>query len=285
MSIVVLLLLFGIGAMLKNPVRLLLYGERAQGTVVGMKGEESAPVQAVTVTFVTEAGNRISVTSSNSFSSPSMKIGEKVTVVYNRANPKNAAFLTWKEFAFGPMMLFGFTAFVVLLWICCILISKDPRLDDPFHLLPAAIAQFNLNPVRFPLFFILAILIPSCGAATYILSKQGLDIRSNGIRVSGQVSGYKHVRSRLNDRSASSGTFATVDYKDASGTSHTIRRALAKPLSRLKIGDQVAIIYPIRHPDKGVVNTWDEFYLGPLFFGFITVAFLALLFLVLKGMV
>ena len=71
----------------------------------------------------------------------------------------------------------------------------------------------------------------------------------------------------MNDGSEASGVFPMIKYNDATGTSHTIRRSLAKPMSSLKSGDVVEVIYPIRHPDKGVVNTWDEFWPVPIFLG------------------
>ena len=74
-----------------------------------------------------------------------------------------------------------------------------------------------------------------------------------------------------------------IAYRDTSGEEHIIRRTLAKPVSRLVTGDEVEVLYPARHPARGVVNTWDEFYLMPMFFGLLTIAFLVLLRGLLSG--
>ena len=70
-----------------------------------------------------------------------------------------------------------------------------------------------------------------------------------------------------------------------SGDTHTIRGSLAWPLSRLSTGDMVEVIYPARQPKQGVLNVWYEFWPAPVFFAAMTLAFLALLRLVLKGSV
>jgi len=129
----------------------------------------------------------------------------------------------------------------------------------------------------------LSCVIPLCGGATYVLSKQALDLRSNGIKAVGHVIGTQRERSRLSDGSTASAVFPMIAYKDASGTAYTIRRSTARPLSRLKTGDAVEVIYLARHPDKGIVNAWDELYLVPLFFGSMTLAFLVWFRLVLSG--
>jgi hypothetical protein len=159
-----------------------------------------------------------------------------------------------------------------LIWIGCILI--DPAFPgDPFHLLPAVIAHFRLTP-RFALFSVLSLGIPACGLGTYVFSIHALDLRANGIKAIGHVIGFQRESSRLNDGSRANGVFPMITYEDASGTAHTIRRSLAKPLSRLQSGDVVEIIYLARHPDQGVVNTWDELYFVPLILGSFTFAFL-----------
>jgi len=145
-------------------------------------------------------------------------------------------------------------------------------MDDPFHLLPAVISHFRLNPFRFPALFVLSIAIPVCGLGTYLTLKTAIGLHSEGIRASGHVVGSQTVSASLNDGSKGSGVFPMITFNDASGVQHTIRRSLAKPLSRLKPGDEVEIIYPASNPDKGVVNTWDEFWPPPLFFGFMMLA-------------
>lgn len=74
-----------------------------------------------------------------------------------------------------------------------------------------------------------------------------------------------------------------IGYKDGTNTPHRIRRSLALPFSRLKTADLVEVIYPAGQPDKGVVNTWDELFLVPLFWAFMTLAFLVLFRHMLNG--
>jgi hypothetical protein len=74
-----------------------------------------------------------------------------------------------------------------------------------------------------------------------------------------------------------------ISYEDVSGTAYTIRSSTVTWLSRLKTGDVVEVIYPPRRPGEGILNTWGELYPPPLFFGFMTLAFLVLFGLVLNG--
>jgi hypothetical protein len=293
LSAIVFLLLFATGAILLNPIRLLLTGQRTEGTVVGMKtnsgmSDTAGPdsLQSPMVEFVTSTGERIRVSGRSYSTVPSAHLGDKITVAYSLSNPKNAQFLLLKEFPLGPVgFMLGFIVFILLIWISCIMVMNAPEYGDPFHLLTAAITRFHLNPVLFPLMFLLSVVIPYCGVATYVLSKQAIDLRTNGIKVVGYVIGYQGKSTRMNNGTVANGVFPMISYKDASGTSHTIRRSLAKQLSRLKTGDMVEIIYPARYPGQGVVNTWDEFYPVPLFFGLMTLAFLFLLRLTLRGLV
>ena len=64
---------------------------------------------------------------------------------------------------------------------------------------------------------------------------------------------------------------------------HTICRSLAKPLSRLRAGDPIEVIYPKNDPKRAIVNTWDELWLVPLFFGLFLIAAIFLLVHVCKG--
>jgi hypothetical protein len=109
------------------------------------------------------------------------------------------------------------------------------------------------------------------------------DLRSDGIKAVGHVTGIERVYAKSNDGTTGSGMFPMIDFEDASGKPHTIKRSLAKPLSRLKEGDKVEVIYLAKKPDQGRVNTWDEFWPAPIFFGFCSIAFLVLLVLVLNG--
>ncbi|MDP3462264.1 MAG: DUF3592 domain-containing protein [Bacteroidales bacterium] len=288
-SAVVLALLFLTGVLLKNPVRLFLTGKKTTGMLVGIDtttrfsdSPEANSLQSPIVEFVTSGGEKVTITSRSYTPSISISVGDPVALLYNESNPQDAQLLMWREFI-GAFFTLGFTLLIILMWISAILISGDTKLDDPFHLLPALIDHFRLNPFRFPIIFLLSLVIPLCGFGTYILTKQAIDLRSHGIIVPGHVVGYQESKSKMNDGSEASGVFPMIKYKDATGTSHTIRRSLGKPLSRLKSGDVVEVIYPIRHPGKGVVNTWDEFWPAPIFFGFLMVAFLVCFVLVLKG--
>lgn len=283
LSGVVLLLLFAVVLILKNPVFLLITGERSQGVVVGMD-TSSASLQSPIVEFVTSTGERVRVKSRTSTKSPSVRVGDAVTVAYNPSQPSDAQFLLWSEF-FLVFFILGFIGFVLLIWVSAVLISGEPANGDPFGLLSAVISHFRLNPFRFPVLFMLLLVIPLCGRATYVFFNQALDLRSNGIKVAGYVTGSEWTNSTLNDGSNASGEHSAIAYKDVSGTEHAIRSSAVTWLSRLKTGDVVEVIYLPRNPDKGVVNTWDELWLVPLVFGSFTVAFLVLLFLVLNGTV
>ena len=291
LSAIVLLLLFLSGYIMKNSVRLLISGKRAQGIVVGMDSSSrltsdtpKALLQTPLVEFVTSEGEHIEVHGRSYSLKPSSKTGDEIKVAYEKSNPKNAQLLLWGEFPLGPAgFLLGFAVVIILMWMGGILISEDPTLDDPLHLLPNMIAHFHLNPVRFPVLFILFFAIPTCVVGTYWTYKTTADLRSNGIKAIGHVTGIERVYAKSNDGTTGSGMFPMVDFEDASGTSHTIRRSLAKPLSRLKVGDKVEVIYLTKKPDQGRVNTWDEFWPAPIFFGFCSIAFLVLLFLVLSG--
>jgi hypothetical protein len=291
LSVIVLLLLFLSGYVLQNSVRLLITGKRAQGIVVGMDSAArsttdtvKAPLLSPLVEFVTSDGKHIKVSGRSYSLTPSSRIGDEINVAYNRSNPKNAQLLLWGEFPLGPAgLLLGFAIVLIMMWMGGILISNDPKLDDPFHLLPNVIAHFHLNPVRFPVLFILFFAIPSCVVGTYWTYKITTDLRSNGIKAIGHVTGIERVYAKSNDGTTGSGMFPMVDFEDASGKLHTIQRSLAKPLSRLKVGDKVEVIYLAKKPDQGRVNTWDEFWPAPIFFGFCSIAFLVLLVLVLSG--
>ena len=164
-----------------------------------------------------------------------------------------------------------------------ILISDDPTLDDPLHLLPIVISHLHLNPVRYIVLFVLFFAIPACMAGTYWTSQRAIDMLTNGIKTVGYVTGTERVYSKSSDGKTGSGVFPMITFKDASGTEHNIHGSTAKPLSRLKTGDEVEVIYLASSPNRGVVNTWYEFWIPPMFFGFMSVALLVLLFLVLSG--
>ena len=291
LSILVLLLLVLSGYIMQNSVRLLLTGKRSLGIVVGMDSAShsanvpvTAPLLSPLVEFVTSDGEHIKFSGRSYSVKPSSRIGDEVRVAYSGSNPKNAQLLIWNEFPVVPAgFILSFAIVIILMWIAGILISNDPTLDDPFHLLPAFIAHFHLNPVRFPVLFILFFAIPACFGGTYWTYQMAADLRANGIKVIGHVTGTKRVYSRSNDGTLGSGVFPMVDFEDKSGITHTIRRTLAKPLSRLAAGDEVEVIYLAKKPDQGRVNTWDEFWPYPIFLGFCSIAFLVLFILVVYG--
>jgi hypothetical protein len=290
MSIIVLILIFALGAILKNSVSLLITGKRAVGTVVGIdstmrfSSNGEGPMVSPLVEFATAKGELIKVTGQHYSSSTSVHVGDIVSLVYSRSNPKNIQFLKVREFPIMPVgVVLGFVLFILLVWIGVILVSEDRTLGDPLHLLTNVIDRFKINPVRFPFYLIMSLVIPGCLISTYVLTKDLMNLLSNGIKVEGVVTGIKYSSSRLNNGDKASGIFPMIDYKDASGTLHTIRRSLAKPLSRLIAGDKVEVIYPPARPGEGVVNTWDELYPPPLFFGLFLLAMLTLLRLVLIG--
>lgn len=284
-SFLVLLLLFAAGAILWNPIRLLVKGKITEGSVVEIKEtstttSEQKPLQKPVFEFISSSGERIKVTSRSS--STTANVGDKAKIVYNPSNPRDAEILQWKEFL-AVIIIMGFALVIIAVWIAAILISDNSTLDDPFNLLPKLIAQFRLNKARFPVLFILTLTIPICVFSTFIFTKNSIDLKSNGIKVIGEVIGSERLYSTSNDRRTGSGIFPLIRYKDLSGTFHTIHRATAKPFSRLKEGDKVEVIYPVQFPNKGVVNCWDELWLGSLFFGFTSLAFICLLGLILNG--
>lgn len=139
---VVLLLLFAVGAILKNPVRLLITGERTEGIVVGMA--KSGSLQAPIFEFVTSTGERVSAEGRSYSAWNSARVGDTFTVAYDPSHPKNAQLLSLGQFPLGIAgILLGFAAFIILIWISRIL-AGDSTFDDPLHLLPAVISHFRL---------------------------------------------------------------------------------------------------------------------------------------------
>lgn len=291
LSLIVLVLLFLSGYIMKNSVNLLVTGKRAQGIVVGMdsssittSGKVKEQLLSPLVEFVTTDGEHIRVSGRSYSPAPSAQIGDEIKVAYDKSNPKNTQLLLWREFPLGPAgLLLGFAIVIIMMWMGGILISHDPKLDDPLHLLPIVVAHLHLNPARYIILFVLFFAIPTCVVGTYWTSQRAINMLANGIKVVGYVTGSERVYSRSNDGTTGSGVFPTITFKDASGMEHNIHGSTAKPLSRLKTGDKVEVIYLANSPDRGVVNTWYEFWFPPVFFGFMAGAMLILLFLVLSG--
>jgi hypothetical protein len=291
LSVIVLVLLFFSGYIMKNSVRLLVTGKRAQGIVVGMDSSSrvatdttKAPLLSPLVEFVTSEGEHIKVHGRSYSLKPSSETGDEIKVAYDKSNPKNAQILLWGEFPIGPAgFLLGFAIILVMMWMGGILIPDDPKLDDPLHLLPIVVAHLHLNPVRYIVLFVLFFAIPACVIGTYWTSQRAIDCLKNGIKAVGYVTGTERVYARSNDGTTGSGVFPMITFKDASGTEHNVHGSTAKPLSRLKTGDKVEVIYLANNPNRGVVNTWYEFWFPPMFFGFVVGAMLVLLVLILSG--
>ena len=291
LSVIVLVLLFFSGYIMKNSVHLFITGERAQGIVVGMHSLSRSTTDTITapsltplVEFVTSEGEHIKVHGRSYSLKPSSQTGDEINVAYDKLNPNNAQLLLWGEFPLAPAgTLLGFAIVLVMMWMGGILISDDPKLDDPLHLLPIVISHLHLNPVRYIVLFVLFFAIPACMTGTYWTYQRAVDMLTNGIKAVGYVTGNERVYSKSNDGTTGSGVFPTITFKDATGTEHFIHGSTVKPLSRLKPGDKVEIIYLANSPNRGVVNTWYEFWIPPLFFGFVVCAMLALLVLVLSG--
>ncbi len=292
LSGIVLLLLFLVAAILKNPVFLLLAGERSQGIVVGMatssaslsKTDAAGVLQSPIVEFVTSTGERVRVSGRSYSTSPTLSVGDAVTVAYDPTQPRAAQFLLWSEFPLGIAgFILGFAGFVLLLWMCGVLISKDPALADPFGLLPAVIAHFRLNPLRFPLLFMLSVGSIAGAPLTYMYSKPALDLQFNGITAIGHVTGSRTTRSSSN-RSV---TAPEIAFKDASGMAYEILGSASggSLSSPLEIDTVVEVIYLASNPGKGRLNVWSELWLAPLLGGSMTLGFFVALCLVLSGRV
>jgi hypothetical protein len=280
LSILVLLLLFGLVMFLKRPALLLISGNKSKGVVVAIKtnGEVKAPV----IEFTTVKGEHVKIISPTSTPDPSIRIGDQVTVAYKPSAPQDALPLMFRELTLAWWIL-GFIAFILLIWISALLMAPEGGLDDPFHFLSRMIADLKLSPTRFPLYFMLPIVIFCTGLAAWVTMKDAIELRTAGIKVQGYVTGTEVSSTTLSDHTTAKGEFAVIRYTDAHGAGHTIDRALAKPLSRLKTGDVVEVIYPPKRPDLGVVNTWDEFFVAPLVFTFFFLAFLSMGVLLVLG--
>lgn len=276
----VLLLLFLNGAIRKRPVLLLLTGNRTTGMVVGWK--QDGTVKAPIVEFVAKAGVRVRVTGLVSTAKHSVREGDKVAVFFRASDTQSPQILLLNEFRASADFL-GIMGFMVVVWMVAILMSGDAGFGDPLRLLPRLLDQLHLNPVRDPQLFILFLVIPGCGLASRALFREAVEMRTQGIRVVGQVTKFSSGFSRLADGRLASGSFPMIAYDDSSESMHTIRRSAAWPLARLHVGDAVEVIYLARRPEKGIVDTWDELYLVPVFFGVMMLGFLGILVGVFKG--
>lgn len=279
LTAMVLGLLFLNVAILKRPVLLLLTGNRATGVVVGWK--EDGTVKAPIVEFTPHAGKHARVTGLVGTAKHSVREGDKVTVLYRASDPQYAQLLLLKEFLSAAVFL-GIMGFIVIVMMVAILMEPEAGFGDPLGLLARLVDHLHFNPIRVPQYFILGLVIPGCAIATKLLLKDAAEMRAHGIRVVGRVSefasGYSRVASGL-----LGGSFPMITYEDSTGLVHAIRGKTAWPLTRLRVGDAVEIIYLARRPDKGVVNCWDELYLAPVVFGGFMLAFSGIFVGVLRG--
>ena len=273
----ILLCLIGIAALVKDPIHLVLTGKRAEGKVVqfdtlsksyyGPTGENIE--RAAVIEFVTDNGRLMHIRSRVSVGSDfePTPIGEKVQVAYNPLNPKDIQIMRWKESPLiGVLFIFGFIAFILMIWIVGISMSGDSTLDDPFHLLPKVIANFKTLPYLI-IGGIFVLIIFVCIAATFTLSNTTHVLVSTGLKAQGIVEDMDNETSSLASGGTGSGTFAYIKFKDVKNAEYTIKYSVAKPFSCLEIGDSVEVIYPAEYPDSAVVNNWMELYFPQYFFG------------------
>lgn len=282
LTIIICLLLFAAGAILKSSISLLLTGKRAIAIVVGFDSRDN--VQSPVFEFFTSAGEKIKTRSRSYTSSHSVKVGDKVSVAYNEKNPADAQLLSFMEFPLIPAgMILGFTAIIIMFWISFIMLSNEPEFSDSFGLLPAVISHFKLNPLRFSQLFVLYLVIPLCGIGSYIYTKYALEMLSDGVKVYGHVIGAKEAEIRETEKEIIfDGEYPMIAYIDSSGTEHIIKGSLIKQLSRLEKGDIVEVIYPVGHPEEGIINAWYELWPPPLFLGFMMFGFIFILIFFVK---
>jgi hypothetical protein len=280
MTAIVLFLLFLNGAILKRPVLLLLTGTRTTGVVMGWK--QDSTVKTPIVEFLAGAGVRVRVAGRVSTPSSSLHEGDAVTVFFRASDPEYAQLLLLKEFLSSAVFL-GITAFLVLFWMVAIMMSGDRGFGDPLGLIPRLVDHAQLNPVRFPQLFILALVVSGCAIAANSLYRDAVELRTQGIHVVGHVTDFGSRGSRLASGVSANGWFPMIEYEDTSGSTRTIRRSLAWPLTRLHTGDAVGVIYLARRPEKGIVDCWDELYLPAVVFGLFMLAFGGIFVGVLRG--
>ncbi len=173
LSAIVLLLLFGMGAMLVKPAKLLIIGKKAKGIVIGFDKKENKQkdtMVAPIVQFKTAEGELITMKSSASTNGTSIKIGDILTVFYNPSQPSNAQLIQWREFI-GSGILALFVIPTLCLWISGMLIAPSLKIGDPFNILSSIIYNCNLSPWRFPIYFMLPLVIFSCAVGTYAISQ------------------------------------------------------------------------------------------------------------------
>lgn len=291
LSGIILILLIGIAALVKDPIRLVLTGKRAEGKVVqsdtlsksyGPLGENI--LRATAFEFVTEKGRLIHIRSKDANNLKPLPNGETIQVAYDQLNPEDCQILRWKESPLiGVVALFGFIAVILMMQIVGISVSEDGSLDDPFHLLPKVIANFKTLPYLIT-GGILVLIIFVCIATTFTLSNATRALVSTGLKAQGIVDDMSDETSVLVSGGTGSGTFAFIKFKDKDNAEHTIKYSVAKPFSGLEIGDAVEVIYPAEYPDSAVVNNWMELYFVQYFFGICSLLMLLGVFFAIRSL-
>ena len=276
-------MLYLVMTILKNSINLIFTGKKVTGIVVGVKNSDS--LSSPIVQFKTTFGKQIKVNSRTYSKSTGVTIGENVKLFYDLKNPNNAQLLMWREF-YIIVFLLGFIIFIIIMWICGFLVAPDSGFDDPLHILSSSIGYYHSSPWRLPVFFILFCTISFTGIGSYITFKSAIDLSNNGIKVPGLVIGTQWTKQRVQNGSIyAAAEFPTISFMDLSGKKYTIRSSTSTTLSRLKKGDRLEVIYPLNHPNLGVVNTWDEIYLVPFVLALFFIAFSSLLILLLTGII
>ena len=289
-SIFELVLMVIIFIILMSPVKLLISGNLTKGTVTALASIPSSktnieadPLHTPIVEFYTSSGEKISIEGSSSMPTSPFKVGDAVSLVYSPANPKRTQILSWTELPLIPAgFVLLFFIFALFIWISLILIKGDHSFDDPLGLLPWMISHFHLNPVRFPLIFILSLALPGSIIGTYVLTKEGLNLRAHGIRVIGHVQGRDDTFGALEYFNIKGGA-VFVTFQDKDGETIDIKTSLRRQYTLLKPGEAVEIIYPVNKPHSAKLNTWSEIFLPPAIFGFFVVLFLIVVFALIKG--
>ena len=278
----VLLMFYLVLKILENPINLILTGKKTIGTVVAFQKDTSlvSPV----VQFTDILGKYVKVSGRTYSKSAGVEIGDEVLLFYDIRNPKDAQLLMWREFYIIGFLI-GFIAFIVLLWISCFLIAPQSGFDDPLNILSSVIGFYHSDPWRIPLYFILFCTIFFTGSGTYITLKNGISLRTNGIKVIGLVEDTQWSEKRIeSDNEYEPAEFVMISYNVA-GKTYTVPRSVTKPFTQLQKGDSVELIYPLNQPNLAVVNTWDEVYLVSFVLSLFFIAFTSLLLLLWTGQI
>ena len=291
LSVTVLILLFKALALIRKPLRLIIAGRRVEGTVIALTENTSIikhrfkdTCQSPTIEFYTITGNKITIAGKFNCAAPIARLGDKVKVAYHISKPTDAKMLSSCEIPFIPFAIYiGIAASIILIWVTSLLISNSSALDDPFHFFSLMISRYHLTPLTFPVLFFLALLSLGSLLYSYVLIKKVLRLQKKGTRVIGTAIGNVSSADNLNNESSINRFFAYISYPAESGINLIMRRSLIKPLTQIKKGDKIEIIYPDRQPHKSLVFVWDELYFNPAIFLLFAIGFFVLFFHVLNS--